>query len=67
MNVDEVGEVLRGEADAATLLVVLKTTCGDGDEICRSIERIGGSPARLRGFCRVLQREVEGRPKAVGR
>lgn len=67
MNADEVNDVLLGERDGKMLITVLRVTLGDGDEIFRVIERIGGNPARLRGCCRVLQREFEGWPKGVSR
>ena len=56
---DFIAEVIEGQASGARLIRELGVEMCEVDRLLFDVQTLGKSPARLRGFCRELQKHFE--------
>lgn len=56
---DAVGDALDGQRLASRVLDQVRNTFAEPDTLYFALQAANGSPARLRGFCRALQKALE--------
>jgi hypothetical protein len=54
-----IGEIIKGQEDASALIQDLVAECAVPDALFARVQELIPTLARLRGFCRVVQKQIE--------